>query len=81
MTENEQLVRRYLTAVERFDVSAVADLLADGMVQQEMPNLLYPAGQKRDRARMLMDLPRGAAVLRSQRYEVVNIVASMDSVV
>lgn len=79
--DNSDLVRAYLAAVERFDVEAVAALLDPAMEQREMPNLLYAAGQTRDRARMLEDLPKGMRVLRSQRYEIGSLTAGGDRVV
>ena len=78
--DNSDLVRAYLAAVERFDVDAVAALLDPAMEQREMPNLLYAAGQTRDRARMLEDLPKGMRVLRSQRYEIGSVTAGGDRV-
>lgn len=79
--DNSQLVKAYLAAVERFDVPAVAALLDPSMVQHEMPNLLYAEGQSRDRARMLEDLPKGARLLRDQRYEIQSLTADGDRVV
>lgn len=79
--DNSDLVKAYLAAVERFDVPAVAALLDPSMVQREMPNLLYAEGQSRDRARMLEDLPKGARLLRDQRYEIQSLTADGDRVV
>lgn len=70
---NIEVVRRYLTGVERFDVEVVADCLDTGAEQIEQPNRLYAKGQVRGREVMLRDLPRGAKILRRQSYQIETI--------
>lgn len=79
-TSNMATVRDLIAAIERFDVETVARLYHADVVQTEHPNRLYPKGQVRDRATMLRDLPKGKAVLRSQRYPIEAILASGDMV-
>lgn len=77
---NEECVRAYLAAVERFEVEAVAELLADDVRYLERPNRLKPAGASSDRAGMLANLPKGRAILRRQRYEISSILTEGDGV-
>lgn len=74
-------VRKYLDAIER---GAVGDELAAyftvDVVQEEFPNRLVAGGARRDLAAILDGAKRGQAVLRAQRFEILNLVASGESV-
>jgi len=75
------VVRRYIDAIERFDVDAVGRLLHPDVAQIERPNKLYAKGQVRGRADMLRDLPRGAKVLRRQSYPIAALHEAGDTVI
>jgi ketosteroid isomerase-like protein len=67
-----QIVRAYLKAIEqRRDV--IGFYTAD-MVQEEFPNLLSPAGARRELAELKAAGQRGQNVLRSESYEIVTLV-------
>lgn len=81
-TSNVAAARAYLTAIER---GATGDELAafftEDVVQQEFPNRLMPNGATRNLAQILEGAERGQAILASQRYEVLNAVATGETVV
>jgi ketosteroid isomerase-like protein len=78
---NMATVRRLIAAIEGFDAAAVAALYHPDVVQTEYPNRLYAKGQVRTRETMVADLPKGASLLRSQRYPIETIFAAGDKVV
>lgn len=73
------LTRRYLDAIEAHDGSAI-DFYAPDAVQVELPNRLVPAGATRDLDAIREASRRGRQVMRSERYEIRNAVASGDRV-
>ena len=77
---NVELVKRYLAAIQRFDLAVVGECLSATAEQIERPNRLYPNGQARTRDDMLRDLPRGAQMLRSQSYPIHTIFGVGDMV-
>ena len=77
---NMATVRTLIGAIERFDVAAASALYHPDVVQTEYPNRLYAKGQVRTREVMMRDLPKGAQVLRSQRYPIESIFAAGDRV-
>lgn len=81
-SQNVERARKYLTAIER---GAIGDDLAaffsPDVVQQEFPNRLTPNGATRNLAQILEGAERGQAILQSQRYEVLDAIASGDEVV
>lgn len=77
---NMATVRALIAAIERFDVAAASALYRSDVVQTEYPNRLYAEGQVRTREVMMRDLPKGAQVLRSQRYPIETILAAGDKV-
>jgi ketosteroid isomerase-like protein len=77
---NIATVQTLLAAIERFDVAAAGALYHPDVVQTEKPNKLYASGQVRNREKMLEDMPKGAKVLRSQRYPIDPIFGSGDKV-
>ena len=73
-----QIVRNYLKAIEqRRDVSA---FYAPEMVQEEFPNLLSPAGARREIAELKAAATRGRHVMKSETYEIVSLVEANDIV-
>lgn len=67
-----QIVRNYLKAIElRKDTSA---FYAPDIVQEEFPNLLSPAGARRELADLKAAASRGRNVLASESYEIVTLV-------
>ena len=73
-----QIVRAYLKAIEqRKDVSA---FYAPDVVQEEFPNLLSPAGARRELADLKDAAKRGKGVMRSETYEIVTLVEANDIV-
>src|SRR5262245_57026913 len=78
--DNLALAKQFVSAVERGAADEVAALLADDVLQEEFPNRLMPNGATRNKAAMLAGGERGKKVMTSQRYEVINVVASGDHV-
>ena len=76
---NLEIARRYLAAVEKQDDS-LFDYLATDVEQIEYPNRFAPEGATRDLAGLREASVRGAAVMQSQRYEVLTAIASGNDV-
>lgn len=78
---NLAMTNRYLNAIER---GATGDELAafftEDVVQEEFPNQLTPTGARRNLDAILDAAGRGQHVVHSQRYEVLNSLASGDTV-
>jgi ketosteroid isomerase-like protein len=81
--QNVAVVHAYLQAVA--DPAETMDRLArflhDDVVQEELPNLVAPAGIKRDLAALRVARQRGDKVITNQRYQVLTTLASGDRVV
>lgn len=74
--DNAALARSFIQAVEQGATGErLAAFLHDDAEQVELPNLLFAEGARRDRASILASAEKGQKVLRSQRYEVLNVVA------
>ncbi len=81
MNMNVEIAHRYLAALEQGAVGdALAQFFTPDVVQEELPNRLIPAGARRDLAGILEAAVRGQHVLRAQRFEIKNEVASGDHV-
>lgn len=79
--ENTAVVLRFLRAVEEGATGAtLREFYADGVIQEELPNRLFPDGVRRDLAGLLESAERGQEVVRDQKYQVRSIVASEDRV-
>ena len=78
--QNLEIARRYLAAVGQSDGSDSLGFYADDAVQVEFPNRLTLNGATRDLAALRDAAARGAKVMRSQRLEFLNAVASGDQV-
>jgi ketosteroid isomerase-like protein len=70
---NLETARRYLAAIEQG--GDPFEFLSPGIEQIEYPNQFVPDGASRDLSAMREAAQRGAAVIRSQRYEVRNAIA------
>ena len=68
--------RRLFAAIEKGDEAALREIYAENAVQVEHPNRLKPKGERREVGKMMADLKRGKAILREERYEVIEAVAS-----
>ncbi|HJZ93451.1 MAG TPA: nuclear transport factor 2 family protein [Gemmataceae bacterium] len=71
---------RYLEAIERGSPGSSLEFFAEDVVQEEFPNRLLPQGARRDLSGLREAAQRGRKVMTSQRYEVLNAVASGDQV-
>ena len=80
---NAAVVRRYIEAVERFDVEAAFGLLHPDVRFHELPNAIRPKGGVDDMAAMLAGMRRAATgtVLRAQRYAIGEVIEAGDRVV
>lgn len=76
MQQNIDVVMAFISAVERKDRAALEAVSDPGLVQREPPNRITPAGATRNLAAMTEAFERGRALMRSERYEVRNTVAS-----
>ena len=83
MTDNVEIVRRYVDAVTQFDAEAALPLLHPDMRFHELPNRIRPAGGVDDVSRMMTALRRSGErkVLTAQRYIVGEVIDAGDRVV
>ena len=73
-----EIVRDYLKAIEqRKDVTG---FYTPDVIQEEFPNLLSPAGARRELAELTAASKRGQNVLTSETYEIVTLVETGDVV-
>jgi ketosteroid isomerase-like protein len=78
---NVTTARRFLQALEqRADPATLASFLHPDVQQQELPNRLMPSGAQRGLQGLLEGAERGNQLLREQRFEVRNALASGDHV-
>jgi len=71
---NLELAREYLAAIETG--GSVARFFAPDVIQEEFPNRLLPNGAARDLQAMKEARARGRALLKAERFELVNAVAA-----
>ena len=82
MKSNLQLAKDYLIALERgVDRETLTAFFSPDVVQEEFPNRLLENGARRALAEILDGNERGSALMRAQRYELRNAIASGDTVV
>ena len=79
MTTRLERARAYLKAIE--DGASTREFFTDDAVQEEFPNRLNPNGGRSDLAEMQARSERGKAIVRWQRYEVINAFESANTVV
>lgn len=76
-----ELARAYLAAIETGNSEADQDrFFAPDVIQEEFPNRLVPNGARRTLADLREAARRGNKAVTSQHYEVVNALASGNSV-
>lgn len=76
-SDNARIARRFVAAVEAGTTGApLAAFFHEKVTQHELPNLVFPSGARRDKAALLASAEKGRTVLRSQRYEITNLVES-----
>jgi len=80
-SRNIELFETYLRALTQGDSQRILGLFAPEVVQEEMPNRLYPNGQRRDLAALSLAATKGAQVLSRQSYRVRHVIAKGDEVV
>jgi predicted ester cyclase len=79
--ENTAVVLRFLRAVEEgVTGKKLREFFGDTLVQEELPNRLFPDGVRRDLAGVLESAEKGQQVIRDQKYQVRSIVAAGDHV-
>lgn len=81
MASARDIVLDYLRAIESHDLDRVAALLHADVRLVEHPNKLNPKGATYDRAAMRAAGERGAALMASERYEVLALTCEGDRVV
>ena len=80
-TENVELARRYLEAIEAGATGdELADFFASDVVQEEFPNRLVPRGARRDLIAILDAAARGRAAMAGQSFRILHAVADGDHV-
>lgn len=55
-----------------------ADLVTTDVVEEELPNRIFPNGAKRDLAQMRAGIERGKTIFKKQSYDITNMVGSSD---
>jgi ketosteroid isomerase-like protein len=70
--------RRLFAAIETGDRAGLLRCYAENAVQIEHPNRLKPNGDRRTPEAMAEALARGKQMLQSERYEIIEAVASGD---
>lgn len=79
--DNLDTAKRYLAAIaNNVSRDELATFFGPGMEVTEMPNRIYPKGQKRDVPAMLEGLERGKKMLRKQSYTVLHAMEDGDRV-
>lgn len=78
--KNLEVARRYLETVGQGNPEGNLAFFAEDVVQHEFPNRLVPQGATRDLAALREASRRGGKVMTSQRYEILNAIASGDQV-
>ena len=79
--DNLAVVYEYLQAVSsNVPVEDFLRFLSPQIVQEEMPNLLKPQGNRRGRAELERDYERGRQMVASQQYDIQSSIAMGDTV-
>jgi ketosteroid isomerase-like protein len=76
---NLETARRYLRALEERTEDTFSFFTED-VVQEEFPNRFVPNGARRGLQELVEAAERGRKVMTAQRYEVLNAIASGDTV-
>ena len=85
MTDPEQIVRRFLAAVDagsrdEAPLESFADFLHPDIEQRELPNKFAPRGAVRDLDALRKNAGAGRRLMREQRYEIDDVIAHGDVV-
>ncbi|SFK63305.1 Ketosteroid isomerase-related protein [Pseudovibrio ascidiaceicola] len=82
MSANENLAsaKRFLKTLEEFDIEALKSLFTEDAEQSELPNQLKAQGDHRKIDQLAADFERSRHILRKQRYQITNELASDDRV-
>lgn len=79
--DNIAIAKEYLAALSSgADAESLNRFYTDDVVQEEFPNRLMPNGATRDLEAIKDGRRKGKALLAAENFEVVNVVASGDSV-
>lgn len=76
---NLETARRYLLAIEE-QAGGSLSFFTEDVVQEEFPNRLVPNGARRGLQELKEAAERGRKVMTVQRYEILNMIASGDTV-
>jgi ketosteroid isomerase-like protein len=80
-TRNRDRAIEWVRAIEAGATGeTLASFVTDDMVHEDMPNRVFPSGMRYDLAGMQAGAERGKALMRRQRYDIVSVIASGDSV-
>lgn len=80
-SDNIDVARRYLARLsEGAGPDEVASFYASDVVQEEFPNRLMPNGATRDLQALKEGRARGLALLREERFELLNAMADGEQV-
>lgn len=80
--QNISTARQYLKALEQMeDAGVIAQFFHSELIQEEFPNRLVPQGARRDLNAVLEGVEIGRRIMKSQRYEVLNELATGEHVV
>ncbi len=71
----------FVRAVETMDGAAMEGFFAPDVQQVEMPNAYKPKGAVRDLAALKADVEKAKGIIEAQRYDILDTVASGDTVV
>ena len=79
-TDNLELTRRYLEALESGAQDTLAQFFTEDVVQEEFPNRLSPIGVHRNLKDILDAARNGRRILRAQKFEIMNAIVDGDRV-
>lgn len=75
-----ETVQRYLKSIENGTFADIRELLAPGMVMEQLPNRIYPKGSRGGVSEMAESFEKGRKLLSSQTYQVTNHVVSGNTI-
>jgi ketosteroid isomerase-like protein len=77
---NLEKARRYLKCIEDGTFPEIAELLAPGMVIEQLPNRIYPKGSRQTVSGMSEAFEKGRKLLSSQTYQIKNEIVNGNSI-
>lgn len=79
---NLEIAKQYLAALEAGTTGEeLASFFTEDVIQEEFPNRLLPQGASRDLSAILEGAERGKQFMQMQRYELVNTLATGQTVI